>query len=595
MWVDSHCHLQLAGGDEHVVRARAAGVEWMVCVGTDLETSAEAAALADRHPDVYAAVGLHPHDASKLGAEWPMLEPLAVSDACIAIGECGFDLFYEHSPRDEQETAFRFQIRLAKHTGKPLVIHSRDAWDDTFRVLDDEGVPERTIFHCFTGGPVEARLALDRGCFLSFSGIVSFKNADDLREAARGSPRGSRPRRDRFPVPHARAVPRAAERTCTRGRGRGCARPGARRRARRHCRDHAREREPRVRRRTVTPSEITELLTRHGVRPSKALGQNFLADENTARRIVRLAELQPGDRVVEVGPGIGSLTVALADTGAHVCAVELDRHLVPILEEVVAGRDVEVINDDALRVDWGALLDPAYTWSMVANLPYNVATSVVIRALETAPMIKGFLVMVQREVGERIAAGVGDDAFGAVSVKVAYYATGEGPGHRFAQRLHSQAQGRERARAPCSARRATGRRWPTSIACSSSCAPVSRRGARRCGTRWTGVSTRPSSRARTSIRRRGPKRSRWPTGRGSPMPEIVVTVAAKLTLSLHITGTRADGYHELDATMVSIRGSERPSRRESRSAHIDHCHGSVRGGCSDRRDEPRVACGRSVR
>jgi TatD DNase family protein len=187
-WVDSHCHLQLAGGDEHIVRARAAGVEWMVCVGTDLETSEAAATLADRHPDVYAAVGLHPHDASKLGAEWPMLEPLAVSDGCIAIGECGFDLFYEHSPRDEQETAFRFQIRLAKHTHKPLVIHSRDAWDDTFRVLDDEGVPERTIFHCFTGGPEEAAAAIERGCYLSFSGIVSFKNADALREAARLAP-----------------------------------------------------------------------------------------------------------------------------------------------------------------------------------------------------------------------------------------------------------------------------------------------------------------------------------------------------------------------------------------------------------------------
>jgi TatD DNase family protein len=188
MWVDSHRHLQLAGGDEHIVRARAAGVEWMVCVGTDLETSQAATTLADRHPDVYAAVGLHPHDASKLGAQWSMIEPLAVSDACVAIGECGFDLFYEHSPRDEQETAFRFQIRLAKHARKPLVIHSRDAWDDTFRVLDAEGVPERTIFHCFTGGPEEASAALERGCYLSFSGIVSFKNADALREAARITP-----------------------------------------------------------------------------------------------------------------------------------------------------------------------------------------------------------------------------------------------------------------------------------------------------------------------------------------------------------------------------------------------------------------------
>jgi TatD DNase family protein len=188
VWVDSHCHLQLAGGDEHVARARDAGVEWMVCVGTDLATSEEALEIAGRHRAVHAAVGLHPHEASKLAAEWGMLEPLAVTDDCVAIGEAGFDLYYEHSPRDEQETAFRWQIRLAKRVDKPLVIHSRDAWDDTFRVLDDEGVPPRTILHCFTGGPSEAQAALDRGCYLSFSGIVSFKNAVDLRDAAAGAP-----------------------------------------------------------------------------------------------------------------------------------------------------------------------------------------------------------------------------------------------------------------------------------------------------------------------------------------------------------------------------------------------------------------------
>jgi 16S rRNA (adenine1518-N6/adenine1519-N6)-dimethyltransferase len=172
----------------------------------------------------------------------------------------------------------------------------------------------------------------------------------------------------------------------------------------------------------VNPTEIRALLSRHGVRPSKALGQNFLTDANTARRIVRLADLQPGDRVVEVGPGLGSLTLELADTGAHVLAIELDRHLVPILEGIVEGRDVEVVQGDAVRVDWDAQLG-SDAWVMVANLPYNVAATVVIRALETAPQIKRFLVMVQREVGDRLVAGAGDDAYGAVSVKVAYYAT----------------------------------------------------------------------------------------------------------------------------------------------------------------------------
>ena len=172
----------------------------------------------------------------------------------------------------------------------------------------------------------------------------------------------------------------------------------------------------------MTPGEVRELLTRYGIRPSKALGQNFLTDANTAQRIVRLADIEPGDRVVEVGPGVGSLTVALADAGARVTAIELDRHLIPILDEVLAGRAVDVRNDDALKVDWAATLD-GEPWQMVANLPYNVATPVVITALESAPMITRFLVMVQREVGERLAAGVGDDGYGAPSLKVAYYAT----------------------------------------------------------------------------------------------------------------------------------------------------------------------------
>jgi TatD DNase family protein len=184
-WVDSHCHVHSADDvDAQLMRAQDAGVVWMVSVGTDLPTSQQAMGLAALHPNVRATVGLHPHDASKLAAEWDMLEALARTEECVGIGEAGFDLYYERSPRDEQEVAFRFQIRLATRLGKALVIHARDAWDDTFRVLEAEGVPERTVFHCFTGGPEEARRAIDLGCWLSFSGIVSFKNAGELRAAA---------------------------------------------------------------------------------------------------------------------------------------------------------------------------------------------------------------------------------------------------------------------------------------------------------------------------------------------------------------------------------------------------------------------------
>lgn len=189
--MDSHCHLQFVtgGADAAIARARDAGVEWLVCVGTDLESSRQAVELAGRHADVRATVGLHPHDASKFADEWDALVELAVADDVVAVGECGFDLHYEHSPRAEQETAFRAQIALAHELDRALVIHSREAWDDTFRVLrDDEGPPARTVFHCFTGGADEARTAVGLGARLSFSGIVSFPGADDVRAAAAAVP-----------------------------------------------------------------------------------------------------------------------------------------------------------------------------------------------------------------------------------------------------------------------------------------------------------------------------------------------------------------------------------------------------------------------
>jgi TatD DNase family protein len=192
MWIDAHCHLQLEdrgrSPEEAVARAVDAGVERMVCIGTDLVTSAAAVRLAGVFAEVWATVGLHPHDASKLADEWDGLVDLAGADRVVGIGEAGFDLYYRHSEPDAQEEAFRVQLRLARDRGLPLVIHSRDAWAETFGVLESEGVPERTVFHCFTGGPAEASRALALGCWLSYSGIVSFKNADDLRAAAAVTP-----------------------------------------------------------------------------------------------------------------------------------------------------------------------------------------------------------------------------------------------------------------------------------------------------------------------------------------------------------------------------------------------------------------------
>jgi len=188
MWADSHCHVPYEGVDDpegELANARAAGVGRFVTVGTDAAQSRAALELARGHDDVWATVGLHPHDASQgLTEVLALLDANAGHDDLVAVGECGLDYHYDHSPRDVQREVFAAQVAEATHRDLTLVVHSREAWDDTFAVLDTAGAPARTVFHCFTGGPDEARRALDRGAFLSFSGIVSFRNAADVREAA---------------------------------------------------------------------------------------------------------------------------------------------------------------------------------------------------------------------------------------------------------------------------------------------------------------------------------------------------------------------------------------------------------------------------
>jgi TatD DNase family protein len=208
-WFDSHCHVQEeylagegAGGadpDPELVLARAyeAGVERLVCIGTGPATSAQAlrvaraTADAGSAPRAWASIGLHPHEASQGADEVAALlarEMAQADGAVVAVGECGLDYYYEHSPRDAQRAAFSAQIALAHEHGLALVIHARDAWADLFDVLDAEGVPERTVLHCFTGGPDEADRCLRAGMFVSFSGIVTFKNASDVRAAAARCP-----------------------------------------------------------------------------------------------------------------------------------------------------------------------------------------------------------------------------------------------------------------------------------------------------------------------------------------------------------------------------------------------------------------------
>lgn len=176
---------------------------------------------------------------------------------------------------------------------------------------------------------------------------------------------------------------------------------------------------------THSGADIRALLDRHGLAARKALGQNFVVDPNTVRKIASLSGVGVGDPVVEIGPGLGSLTLALLEVGARVTAIEMDDELVPVLREVTEGLDVEIVEGDALQVDWNTVLAAADSWSLVANLPYNVATPLVLDLLRDVPKIESMLVMVQLEVAERLVARPGDSAIGIPSVLVTFHGEAE--------------------------------------------------------------------------------------------------------------------------------------------------------------------------
>ncbi len=186
-WFDNHCHLTTLkiDTDEVVAEAAASGVTRMLTVGCTVDDSKRAIEIAARYPNVWATAGVHPHDATDGTAG---LADLLGSPEVVAVGECGLDYHYEYSPRSEQAEVFASQIQLAHENDLALVIHTREAWADTFAILDQQGIPPRTVFHCFTGGPDEAQECLARGALLSFSGIVTFKAAEELRQAVKITP-----------------------------------------------------------------------------------------------------------------------------------------------------------------------------------------------------------------------------------------------------------------------------------------------------------------------------------------------------------------------------------------------------------------------
>lgn len=191
MLIDSHCHLDFPNFaedlDQVVARARAAGVGAMLTIGTTLAKSAQVIAVAERFPNIWASVGIHPHEAeAEPDVQAQTLIGMSAHPKVIAVGETGLDYFYEHAPREAQKANFRAHIQAARETGLPIIIHTRDADEDTAEILRDEAAKGAFpgLIHCFTSGAALADVAIELGLYISFSGIVTFKTAANLREIA---------------------------------------------------------------------------------------------------------------------------------------------------------------------------------------------------------------------------------------------------------------------------------------------------------------------------------------------------------------------------------------------------------------------------
>jgi TatD DNase family protein len=184
--IDTHCHLHLLDRPpaEVVAEATAEGVGHLVDVGVDLGSSRQAAANAARLPQVSATAGIHPHDATALdAAALAELRRLLADERVVGVGETGLDYYRDHSPRDVQRAAFAAHVRLARELDKALVVHCRDAFADVLAVLEGEGAPARTVFHCFAGDEAAAARVVEAGWYVSFAGTVTFRNAPGLRAA----------------------------------------------------------------------------------------------------------------------------------------------------------------------------------------------------------------------------------------------------------------------------------------------------------------------------------------------------------------------------------------------------------------------------
>ena len=501
--IDSHAHLDMIERPttEVVADAEHAGVHRVLTIGIDGSSCRAALQLAEDFPQVRVAIGRHPNAAAGFDdADRAELAALAAHHDCAAIGETGLDYYREGAPKPDQARAFTAQLELARELDKPVVIHTRAAEDDTLDLLATHADGLRVILHCFSM-PDRLDECLARGYWISFAGNVTFPKAPELREAAARVPadrllvetdspflapqpvRG-KPNEPRHVVATARVVAEAPRRPLRRARGR---RRAQRRRAVRVVsRGRAGPAEPapaaRVRHH-AQPRAGPELP--HRLQPARG---------DRARREARPRRRRAGDRRRPWRP-----FRVPGRARAHVHVVEVDPRLEPALHDALDAHPNATLHiADALDLDYAAL-DPAPT-KVVANLPYGIAATAILRTLEQLPSATRWVVMVQREVGERMAADPAGSAYGIPSVLAQLAGDVARRAPRLSHRVLPRAERRLRAGRARSARGPA----PTPPRARSSRAP-SRTGARR----WPARSRSPAPTARTSATAPAPRSRTW--------------------------------------------------------------------------------------
>ena len=440
MIFDTHAHYDdeaFDGDREELLSGLAAGgIGTVVNVGADMESTKTTIALTEKYPFIYGAAGVHPSSTEELDEEkFAELRVLAQSGKIVAIGEIGLDYYWEEPDHETQKKWFHRQLNLARELKLPVIIHSRDAAKDTLDIMKEEHSGEiGGVIHCFSYGKEMAAEYLKMGFYLGIGGVLTFKNAKKLLEVAEMAPL------DRLVLetdcPYLAPVPNRGKRNSSLNLPYVAEKLAE---IKKCTPEECAEAVPVTVKRGVpdtrerifgmdlgNPKNTIEVIQKYNFAFQKKFGQNFLIDTHVLDKIISAAGMTKEDTVLEVGPGIGTMTQRLSQAAGQVIAVEIDTNLIPILKDTLQDcENVTVINEDILKIDIKKMAEEkggGRPVKVVANLPYYITTPIIMGLFESGAPIDNITVMVQKEVADRMQVGPGSKDYGALSLAVQYYA-----------------------------------------------------------------------------------------------------------------------------------------------------------------------------